>query len=83
MNEQEATLDINIILHGILRDYLPKKAKGKTTLSVPEGTTINNIIEQLKIKQTVSAVVNNTETENNHILQDGDELQMFRLIAGG
>ncbi len=76
-------MEIKITLHGILRDYLPKKAKGQTTLTVPEGTTINNIIEQLKIKQTVSAVVNDTETENNHILQNGDELQMFRLIAGG
>ncbi len=76
-------MEIKITLHGILRDYLPKKAKGRTTLTVPEGTTINNIIEQLKIKQTVSAVVNGTETENNHTLQNGDELQMFRLIAGG
>ena len=76
-------MDVNIKLHGILRDYLPKKAKGRTTLTVPEGTTISNIIEQLKIKQTVSAVVNGAETENSHTLQNGDELQMFRLIAGG
>jgi len=76
-------LDVNIKLHGILRDYLPKKAKGQTTLTVPEGTTISNIIEHLKIKQTVSAVVNGAETENSHTLQNGDELQMFRLIAGG
>ena len=76
-------MDVNIKLHGILRDYLPKKAKGRTTLTVSEVTTISNIIEQLKIKQTVSAVVNGTEVENNHTLQNGDELQMFRLIAGG
>ena len=76
-------MEINLILHGILRDYLPQKAKGRTTLTVPEDTTINNVIEQLKIKQTVSAVVNGTEVENSHVLQNGDELQMFRLIAGG
>ena len=76
-------MEINITLHGILRDYLPKKDKGRTTLAIPEGATINNIIEQLKIKQTVSAVVNGAETENSHTLQNGDELQMFRLIAGG
>ena len=76
-------MDVNIKLHGILRDYLPKKAKGRTTLTVPEGTTISNIIEQLKIKQTVSAVVNGIEVENKYTLQDDDDLQMFRLIAGG
>ena len=76
-------MEIQLTLHGILRDYLPRKAKGKTTLDLPSGTTIDDIVQQLKIKQNVSAAVNGNEVENNHILQDGEELHLFRFIAGG
>lgn len=76
-------MHVNITLHGILRDSLPRQAKGRATLNLPEAATINDIIARLDIKQTVSAVVNGAEVENDHRLQNGDELHMFRLIAGG
>lgn len=76
-------MEVHLTLHGILRDYLPRQAKGKTTLTLPEGATIEDVREQLKIKQTVSAAVGGVQVENNHVLQDGDEVQMFRMIGGG
>jgi sulfur carrier protein ThiS len=76
-------LEVKITLHGILRDYLPRQAKGKTTLTLPEGATINDVLQQLKIRQTISAAVGGVQVETNHILQDGDDLQMFRMIGGG
>lgn len=74
---------IKVTLHGILRDYLPRQAKGKITLTLPEGTTIDEVAQQLKIKQTVTAAVDGGQVETSHVLQDGDELQMFRMIGGG
>jgi sulfur carrier protein ThiS len=76
-------LEINLTLHGILRDYLPRQSKGKSTLTLPEGTTVAEVVEQLKIKQTVTAAVNGTQVETDYVLKDGDELQMFRMIGGG
>jgi len=76
-------MQINLTLHGILRDYLPRKAKGKTTLTLPEGATIDDVIEQLEIKQTVTAAVDGAQVETSQVLQDGDELQMFRMVGGG
>ena len=76
-------MEVKVKLHGILRDYLPRKAKGRTTLSVADNTSIADIVAQLEIKQTVSAVVNSTEVEADYVLQDNDDLQLFRLIAGG
>lgn len=76
-------MQIQVTLHGILRDYLPKKAKGKTTLELPSGTTINDVVRQLNIKQNVSAAINGAEVETGHTLQDGEELHLFRFIAGG
>jgi sulfur carrier protein ThiS len=76
-------LEINLTLHGILRDYLPRPSKGKSTLTLPAGTTVAEVVEQLKIKQTVTAAVNGTQVETDYVLKDGDELQMFRMIGGG
>ena len=76
-------MDINLTLHGILRDYLPRQAKGKRTLTLPAGTTVARVIEQLKIKQTVTAAVNGTQVETSYVLKNGDDLQMFRMIGGG
>jgi len=76
-------LQVNVKLHGILRDYLPRKAKGQTSLELPEGTTIEDVVNQLNIKQNVSASVDGAEVENSRVMQDGQELHLFRHIAGG
>lgn len=76
-------MEIKLTLHGILRDYLPRQAKGKTTLNLPEGANINDIVQQLNLKHTVSAAVGGVQVENNYVLRDGDDLQLFRPIGGG
>ena len=76
-------MEINLTLHGILRDYLPRQNKGKSRLTLPEGTTVAEVIAQLKIKQTVSAAVNGAQVDPEHVLNHEDDLQMFRMIGGG
>ena len=76
-------MEIAVTLHGILRDYLPRQAKGKTTLEIAAGTTIDDVVAQLKIKQNVSAAINGMEVETSHVLKDGEQLDLFRIIAGG
>ena len=76
-------LEIEVTLHGILRDYLPRSAKGRMTLDLAEGTTIDQVVQQFKIKQNVSTAINGDEVELNHVLQAGEKLDIFRLIAGG
>jgi sulfur carrier protein ThiS len=76
-------LEIQVTLHGILRDYLPRQTKGKTILSLSENTTVADIVSQFKIKQTVAAAVNGSQVESSHTLQSGDNLHLFRMIGGG
>ena len=76
-------MKINVALHGILRDHLPRAAKGKTTLMLSDGTTVAEAVRQLHITRSVSAAVNGEETELDHVLQNGDNLQLFQLIGGG
>jgi sulfur carrier protein ThiS len=76
-------LEVNLTLHGILRDYLPRQAKGKTTLTLPAGTTVAEVVDQLKIKQTITAAVDGVQVETGYVLKDSDNLQLFRMIGGG
>jgi sulfur carrier protein ThiS len=76
-------MEIKVILHGVLRDHLPRQAKGKTTLTLPAGASVANVLEQLQLSSTVSAAVRGVQVEAGHPLQDGDEVQVFRMIGGG
>ena len=76
-------MEINLTLHGILRDYLPRQNKGRSRLTLPDGTTVSEGGEQLKIKQTVSAAVNGVKVDPEYVLNHEDDLQMFRMIGGG
>lgn len=76
-------MEIKVTLHGILRDYLPRSAKGRTTLALTEGTTIAEVVQQLEIKQNVSAAIDGEEVETSHTLREGEAVDLFRLIAGG
>jgi sulfur carrier protein ThiS len=76
-------MKINVTLHGILRDSLPRQAKGKTTLTLAEGATVADVMQELGLKQTVTAAINGTQVEADHILQKGDNLQLFRVVGGG
>jgi sulfur carrier protein ThiS len=76
-------MEVQLTLHGILRDYLPRPAKGRTMLDLPPGTTVGDVVRQLKIKQNVSAAVDGVEVDNKHVLGHGEALHLFRFIAGG
>ncbi|MBI1880235.1 MAG: MoaD/ThiS family protein [Chloroflexi bacterium] len=76
-------MEVQLTLHGILRDHLPRQAKGKTTLTLPEGATVADVLQQFKLNQSVSAAVGGVQVEPSQVLQDGDDLQLFRMIGGG
>jgi sulfur carrier protein ThiS len=77
------SMEIQLTLHGILRDYLPRTAKGRTMLDLPPGTTVGDVVLQLNIKQNVSAAVDGVEVDDKHVLSSGEALHLFRFIAGG
>ena len=76
-------MEIQLTLHGILRDYLPREAKGKTTLTLPKNTAIADVVRQLHIKQTVAAAVNGNQVKPDYLLRPGDNLHLFRMVGGG
>lgn len=77
-------ISVHVRLHGVLRDKLPAEAKGRTTLSVPEGTTIAALLEQFSLRSSVEVALNEEIEDNRERpLVDGDRLEFFRAAAGG
>ncbi len=77
-------MQITLKLHSILRDYLPPEAKGKTTLTLPDGATAAYLLAHLNIDRQCSILVNGQEIEDElRVLQDGDEVQMLMVLGGG
>ena len=83
-NNHTAPLQINVHLHGILRDHLPPEAKGRATISLQDGATVGDLITQLGIKRRVIVALNgNQKPEKTHILHDDDQVSIFTVIGGG
>lgn len=76
-------MQVSLHLHGILRDHLPSEAKGRTTLSLDDGATIDDLIKQLGIKRRVITALNGEEVDKTQTLQDGDEISIYTIIGGG
>jgi thiamine biosynthesis protein ThiS len=77
-------LQVNVHLHGILRDHFPSDAKGRATINIEDGATVGDLLTQLGIERRVIVAINGNQKSNKtDILQDGDEVSVFRVIGGG
>ncbi len=77
-------MQIDVKLHGPLRDYLPREQRGRGTLMLDEGATIEDAISALNIKRPVEAALNSAhESAFDTPLSDGDTLTIFEQSAGG
>lgn len=77
---------ISVKLYATLRRYKPELPRGAAlTLDVPPGTAVGQVIQRLGIPDAVPlvAMVNNGVCKTDHILADGDKLNLFPPVAGG
>ena len=76
------TISITVKFFADLQDYGPAKA----LLEVPEGSTINTILEKYKIpkdKKIIMLVNRLPRYDKNFILNNDDTLSIFPPLAGG
>ena len=77
-------LQVNVHLHGILRDKLLREAKGRASITLDDGATVGDLMAQLGIKRRVVIVLNDEqEPDETYILQDGDQISIYTIIGGG
>ena len=79
-------MKIKLNLYASLAEYLPDRARGNpNVLELPEGTTIRQLIEQLRIPLDTPRIIflNGAHAPLEAFLNDGDRLGMFPPLAGG
>jgi molybdopterin converting factor small subunit len=77
-------MQIHIRLYGPLRDRLPAKTKGRTTLDLVEGATVQDIFQKLNLPQTLLVAINNEHQSTTETrLHDGDRVAFFSPVSGG
>ena len=77
---------IEIQLFATLSEYRPGGASGEgVTVEVPEGTTVQELVQALKIPPDVEClrVVNGCDASSDQRLVEGDVLSLFPPLAGG
>lgn len=77
-------MQIKVVLFSVFRDKLPPENRGRTTLDLPEGATIQDALQRLDIQiHAVVSLNGQIEMDFTTVLKDGDEMQVFRPIGGG
>jgi len=79
-------MNVTVHLHTVLRRPTPDGRQGLLALSLPAGSTVADVIEQLEIAFPLDAlllVVNRKSVAPGHALADGDVLHLMPALAGG
>ncbi len=78
---------ITVKLIATYRELLPKGTKGnKVEIEVPEGTTIEDVMNQFEVPIDESSVIilnGLTTLPLSTVLKEGDEVSAFSAVAGG
>jgi sulfur carrier protein ThiS len=75
---------VRVVLYSTLREKLPPEARGRAELALEDGSSVKRVMEQLDLPSSVAWALNgNLERDVDLRLKDGDELQFFRVGAGG
>ena len=81
---QIETMEIDLQLYSILRDKLPKEAKGRVVMQLDDKATLVDLLKKLEIERRVVISVNSVlERDFTRQLRDGDEVKIFSSVSGG
>ncbi len=75
---------IHITLYSTFRELLPKEARGRADIELPEDATLVHLRGQLGLPGTAICAINGQIEQNlEHPLKEGDRIQVFRAAGGG
>ena len=63
-------MQVNVRLHGILRDQVPPEAKGRVTVSLDDGAAVGDLLTKLGIKRRVVIALNGEQEPDETLLQN-------------
>lgn len=77
---------VDVRLYATLRKYTPNLGLGQAlSLKFPPGTTLADVVDHLEIPadEVKRFFVNHRSVKENYVLQEGDRVSLFPLVAGG
>ncbi len=79
------TVTIHVKLFATLKKYLPPGNAEGTSVTMPAGSTVLDVINALKIphEQATMLVAGDTYVEKSTVVTDGLQLNIFPPLAGG
>lgn len=79
------TVTIKVKLFATLKKYLPAGSDEGTSVTLPTGSTVLDVIDALKIppEQATMLVAGDTYVEKTTPLTEGLQLSIFPPLAGG
>ncbi len=78
-------MKIALTLYATLRSHLKVTSNGKCDLTLEQGSTVQNVLDQLHIPHDLPMIIliNGVQKGQTDSLHDGDSLSVFPPIAGG
>lgn len=75
-------MKITITLYGAFKTYLPS---GVGETDVTPGTTVAALLDSLGVEPGYPRIVavNDEAVDEDHVLRDGDHLEVIHAVAGG
>jgi molybdopterin converting factor small subunit len=79
------TVTVSVKLFATLKKYLPPGSEEGTSITLPSGSTVLDVIDALKIphEQATMLVAGDTYVEKTTLVTDGLQLNIFPPLAGG
>lgn len=75
---------VTLVLHSYLREKLPPEAKGRAVLELVSGSRVKDVFARFDLPPAAAWSLNGKlERDIEKVLQDGDELRVFRPAGGG
>ena len=79
-------MKIELRLYASLAAFMPEQTGGRSlTMEVSDGTTIRDLLQQLKVPKKEIKVIflNGVHANDGDILKEGDRVGIFPAVAGG
>lgn len=78
-------MQVHVKLYSRFREALPGEARGRATIDMPQGTTLDHLLDHLGIAGRIKLITVNgrAEADRGRVLQDGDAVHIFPVVVGG
>jgi len=85
LRELLPVMQVQVKLFSLLRQHLPEEARGEAAVELPEGATVDDLVEHLGIVRRIKILTINGERESDRCrpLQEGDNVRIFPFVVGG